>query len=65
MAIRNLVLTERQARIKALREAVRVGIADADGGRFIAFDTAESLRGHLNGLVEQAIRKAETPPASK
>ena len=65
MPTRKLVLTERQARIKALREAARVGIADADGGRSIAFDTAESLRGHLNGIVEQAIREAESPPASK
>ena len=56
---------EDRARIKALREAARVGIADVDGGRYVSFDNAESLRGHLNGIVDQAIGEAETPAATK
>ena len=56
---------EDRARIKALRQATRVGIADVADGRYVGFDDAAGLRGHLKGIVEQAIGDAETPAASK
>ena len=46
---------EAEARLKALREAANVGLADIDAGRFESFDTSESLRRHLEALAEEAI----------
>ena len=39
----------------ALREAVAVGIADVEAGRYVQFDTSDALREYLSGLVEEAI----------
>jgi antitoxin ParD1/3/4 len=45
-----------RARIKALREAVRVGVADFAAGRYRTFDAPGALRRHLtsvaNGVLE-------------
>lgn len=49
---------EEKARLKALREAARVGIADADAGRFRSFGSPAELKRHLVSVAEQAI--AET-----
>lgn len=46
---------ENEARLKTLREAARVGIADIDAGRFQSFDAPEPLRRHLAALTEDAI----------
>lgn len=46
---------EARARLKALREAVRVGIADADAGRFRSFGTRDELKRHLSSLAEDAL----------
>jgi antitoxin ParD1/3/4 len=46
---------EEQARIKALREAARAGIADADAGRVRDFDSMADLRQHLDTLARSAI----------
>jgi antitoxin ParD1/3/4 len=48
---------EDQARLKALREAARVGIADIEAGRFRSFDDPESLGRHLGKVADAAIRK--------
>lgn len=36
-----------KARLKALREAARVGIADIEGGRYRTFDSAAEINRHL------------------
>lgn len=46
---------EGQARLKALREAARIGIADVDAGRVRSFDSAAALGRHLSNLTEDAI----------
>jgi antitoxin ParD1/3/4 len=47
---------EDKLRRKALREAARVGIADADAGRFKQFTDAGELRRHLTRTTEAALR---------
>jgi len=51
---------EDKARLKALREAARVGMADIEAGRFGAFDDVEALRGHLAAAADDAIGGRET-----
>lgn len=46
---------EDEARLTALREAARIGIADIETGRFQSFDSADSLRRHLADVASQAI----------
>jgi len=49
---------DEQARLRALREAARVGIADVDEGRFLHFDTAPLLRQHLADVAKLAMAGA-------
>ncbi|HVZ43680.1 MAG TPA: type II toxin-antitoxin system ParD family antitoxin [Ramlibacter sp.] len=44
---------EARARIKALREAVKRGIADADAGRYRSFASSAALRAHLRTLADE------------
>jgi len=46
---------EAQARLKALREAARTGIADMEAGRFRTFETAAQIDRHLGALTREAI----------
>ena len=46
---------EHKARLKSLREAAKVGIADAEAGRFKTFESATTLRKHLESLADEAI----------
>ena len=46
---------EDEARLAALREAARVGIADIEAGRFSHFETKAELRRHLDGIARTAI----------
>lgn len=46
---------EREARLTALREAARTGIADIDAGRFAAFDSSEDLRRHLADVARRTV----------
>lgn len=46
---------EDKLRLKALREAARIGIADADAGRFKHFATAGDLQRYLALTAEAAI----------
>lgn len=43
-----------QAKIEALREAARIGIADVEMERIRTFASAEALRGHFASLAEDA-----------
>ncbi|MDK9722177.1 MAG: type II toxin-antitoxin system ParD family antitoxin [Rhodospirillales bacterium] len=54
-----LRLVERQeaedrARLKALKEAARQGIADIDAGRFETFENPAALRSALGGWADEA-----------
>jgi antitoxin ParD1/3/4 len=43
------------ARLHALREAARVGIADIDSGRFCSFESPAALNRHLTAIADKAI----------
>ena len=46
---------EEKARLKALREAAQVGIADIEAGRFRSFQSPETLNRYLASTVDKAI----------
>lgn len=46
---------EDASRLEALRDAVRVGMADFDHGRFVAFESTEALGAHLATVASKAI----------
>jgi antitoxin ParD1/3/4 len=43
------------ARLQALREAARVGMADIDAGRFRSFESPAALIRHLTVIADRAI----------
>lgn len=43
---------EERARLKALRDAARIGIEDVDAGRVRDFSTTSELRQHLDSLAK-------------
>lgn len=49
---------EDKARLKNLREAARLGIADIEAGRFRDFSSSAELRAHLDTLVHKNVRQA-------
>ena len=46
---------ETAARLAALRDAARIGIADINAGRFQAFDVPEALDRHLSTIAGEII----------
>lgn len=46
-----------EARVKALREAARIGIADIESGRYWTFDRAGHLNRHLGAVRDRALAK--------
>lgn len=50
---------EAKARLKALREAARVGIADIEAGRYRTFESPTELRQHLGKLSDEVRRKRQ------
>jgi antitoxin ParD1/3/4 len=51
---------EDRARLKALREAARVGIEDLEEGRFKSFVDAEDLGQHLAGIARKRTKAASS-----
>lgn len=47
---------EQGLRLQALREAVAVGIADIESGRFTSFSSADDLRAHFAELLAHTER---------
>ena len=43
------------ARLHALREAARLGMADIDAGRFRSFESLAALSRHLTAIADKAI----------
>jgi len=48
---------ESKARLKALRAAARVGIADADAGRYRTFESSAELKSHLDALRDDVLAR--------
>ena len=46
---------EDKARLKSLREAAHIGIADMEAGRFRQFASAAELKQHLKTSIDKAI----------
>lgn len=46
---------EDKARIKALREAARIGITDIDAGQYRSFNSPSALKRHLAQIAERAL----------
>jgi predicted transcriptional regulator len=42
-------------KLAAVKEAVQVGIADIEAGRFVTFDTVEALERHLGALADEIL----------
>ncbi len=57
--------TEAQVRLKALRQAARAGIADADAGRFVTFNSSDDLRKQLDRWAADALSSAKVIPPGK
>jgi len=45
---------EQATRLQAFREAVAVGVADIEAGRYTMLDSAAALRTHIASLAEHA-----------
>jgi antitoxin ParD1/3/4 len=56
---------EAKVRLKALRDAARIGIADIEEGRFRSFNSADAIRGHLEAVAAEAIPVGEAGHRSK
>lgn len=50
--------TEEAARLTALQEAARIGIADIDAGRYHRFNSADEFSKHLASLANKALDAA-------
>ena len=46
---------EEKARLKALREAVQLGISDIDAGRLRSFESSESLARYLASVTDNTL----------
>jgi antitoxin ParD1/3/4 len=44
---------EQAAKLAAMREAVAVGIADIEAGRYATFNDAKSLRTHIDAIAQR------------
>ncbi len=56
---------EAKARLKALKEAARVGIADVAAGAFRTFTTGEQVATHLRAMTGKVVAGTRTPPTSR
>ncbi len=45
---------EDREKLKRLRDAARVGLADIDAGRYTTFETPDALRKHVTALMKRA-----------
>lgn len=50
---------ERAVKLAAVRDAVAVGIADIDAGRYREFGDAASLRAHITAISKRVLAKHE------
>ena len=50
---------EEMAKLQALREAAKIGMADFEQGRFRSFDDPKVLNRHLKDMAAKAIARAK------
>ncbi len=56
---------EDRARLDALREAARIGVADISAGRFRGFDTPAALDRHLGVIADEVIASTRSGKRSR
>jgi antitoxin ParD1/3/4 len=56
---------EDKARLKMLRDAARLGVADIDAKRYQDFDSPASLQKFLGSITNEAIARKAAKPRSK
>lgn len=56
---------EEKAKLKALREAIQVGIDDIEAGRFYTFETEDALRRGLKEWADEAINGVKSKSAAE
>lgn len=56
---------EEKARLKALREAARIGVADIEAGRFRSFDTPAALDAHVLGIADKVMKAKASGTGSR
>jgi antitoxin ParD1/3/4 len=56
---------EERARLEALRDAARAGIADVEAGRYVTFADDDGLRQHLSGITNGLVRSRSTGKPSR
>ena len=56
---------EDKVRLKALRDAARIGIADIDAGRFRSFESTAALKRHLASVADEVIAGKVSGPRSQ
>ena len=56
---------EDSARLRALREAARIGVDDIDAGRFRSFESPAALNRHLTAIAKEAISGKRATTRSK
>ena len=56
---------EEKAKLKALREAAHIGIADIEAGRYREFETSDALRLYLKSLADEAIKGSRAKAAAE
>ena len=57
--------SEDRARLKALRDAVKVGLDDLRAGRYRSFDSFEALDRHVGKMADRAIARHRTTQRRK
>lgn len=57
--------TEDKTRLKALREAARIGIADIDAGRYATFNGPVALKRYLAAVADETLGKTGSGSRSK
>lgn len=50
------------AKLRAMQEAARLGIADLDEGRYEEFESVDDLADHLHNLSERALSGSPNDP---
>jgi antitoxin ParD1/3/4 len=56
---------EEKVRLKALREAADIGIADIEAGRFHSFASSAALKRHLTAMADRTMSKKASGPRQR
>lgn len=56
---------EEKARLKALREAARIGVADIEAGRFRRFETPAALGAYVRGIADKVVKAKASGTGSR